>query len=485
MRTLFIPTLALSFALMPACTNGGANDTGADNGTDNGTDTGTHAGSSTVEGRVSDDVSSTARQTGGSGTLAAAVEVQAVVHEGGSTTVIGQADIESDGSYRMDCEPGWDRVVVHALDAQGEVVASAFLGSSGEADETVYVAPMTTETSAEGQVYLRLVVEAENEGWSESDTNYAEVLSRIDAEVAAAIDAYQQSTGDAELVIDAMAEAMIAAQIAQSSWWSSEGSSASHQAAADAMAQATADLNAALHAGDDAETAYDAWADAYTAAWTSIGLDSDAQAEQELIAGLTTRTVIAGLLDGESDASGFIEAWMVETGEREAAHVNTAVLAHVSAMVDDGDVVTECDEAGDTLEEDAAQAQTVADVQAAFDAYAAALVDGSLLSGSILESVIGVGIADSALYLATCEEAASSMESQLWTDLSAHLNAREDVDASLVSGAVLSGWSSFEGDVLATSQSQLGLSQSDELTAAASIMAMASGSYRGTFTDQW
>lgn len=214
----------------------------------------------------------------GEGTVAAATEVHAWVWADGSEQIIGSADVEADGSYMIEAEAGHERVIVQAMDSSDQIIGSVLRVESGADGETVIAAPITSETSVEAEAYIRAIYEAEAEGWSEEDVNMAEVLARIDTQVAASVAAYERAEGDASAIYTAMAEAIIAAHATQRAWLSAEGmTDVSHDMMHDAMADATIQLYETLHADGDAELARDSWLNAMADAWTEAGLSARAR----------------------------------------------------------------------------------------------------------------------------------------------------------------------------------------------------------------
>ncbi|MCA9568344.1 MAG: hypothetical protein KC656_10890, partial [Myxococcales bacterium] len=101
-----------------------------------------------VTGRLTEDGGAQARLAG-SGSLAAAVGVEAhTVGSGGTTTLQGEASIEADGSFIVSIPDDATWVVVYAVDAEGGVVGSVVVEPMPDQDE-VPSSPITTETSAE------------------------------------------------------------------------------------------------------------------------------------------------------------------------------------------------------------------------------------------------------------------------------------------------------------------------------------------------
>ncbi|HZI03474.1 MAG TPA: hypothetical protein VEZ71_05600, partial [Archangium sp.] len=109
-----------------------------------------------VKGRVTDGegtqpqaVVAGAAPLGGSGTVAAATQVRAsTVGTDGKLTVVAEGKLEAQGRYTLEVPAGEERLVLEAVDASGQVVASALLEAAAEGKDAV-APPMDSETSLE------------------------------------------------------------------------------------------------------------------------------------------------------------------------------------------------------------------------------------------------------------------------------------------------------------------------------------------------
>ncbi|MCB9779882.1 MAG: hypothetical protein H6742_15055 [Alphaproteobacteria bacterium] len=508
-HTLSVVT-ALALALT-ACSDGadpkasgdsGPSDDGpGDDGSDGGVDP--QAARSSVSGVV---------------TFDSAVEVRGqAVRDDGTTEHIGMAEVEADGHYQLDLEAETDDVIIVAFDSEGEIVGATLFGTTGAEDEDATALPITGETTVEAMVWLQAMVELSEEhadgGAEDVDTiSMAEIMARIDAEVAAAVTGTGESGEDGyESAIDALAEAMVALHATQAAWIGRAGDDTDFEARDEAMAEATAALAAELTAifdgtsSGDAETATGLW----TEAWAmldvtsgSSGGDDEAtdRAELELLSGLTVRALTSHALgdgagredDGHEDV---IEAMALLSGQLEAQLMGTAMD---EATDDDGayglfglDVLSDLTV---DLVADAEEADSIVELQAAFDAWAEALIsDGSGTSGydSSLDVLLGlvIDVDHDADMMADGYDAAAELEASLQLALAGMASTGGDADSDVISGLMVGLWADFESDVEASVEEtadETGSTASDaELSATADLVIMASGAFRGVYEDTW
>src|SRR4051794_25734650 len=118
-------------------------------------------GSQTQQSHLTTYASGISPGFGGQGSVAAASNVRAQsVGSGGTTSVIAESKVEASGSYSLSIPEGSERVVIEAVDANGQVVASALLDSTAGAENNVrHAPPMTSESSIEAQVFVKMVQE--------------------------------------------------------------------------------------------------------------------------------------------------------------------------------------------------------------------------------------------------------------------------------------------------------------------------------------
>ncbi|MCB9777720.1 MAG: hypothetical protein H6742_04080 [Alphaproteobacteria bacterium] len=486
MRTPFTLTLPLSLTLalgLAACQDDPAK---GDSGMPG--DGGTESRHSTLRGAVSDQSGTQSLTTGGSGAAEAAATVEVWTTVSGAPQMIGESEVDADGRFEVEALADVDDVRVVALDGGGAIVGSVLVGNTGAEGETVTVAPITSETSVEAEIYVRARVEADLEAHEYDAVSMSEVMARVDAEVATAVHGYEESTGDADAALDALAEAMLALHASQRTWAEGEGATLSHAAQDEAMAAATAELYAELYAeatGEgDADAAHEAWSDAWADAWATQGLDLSARTELESVVGLTSRAVLIDLLGGRTEGDAVIEAWILASGRREARRVGANAEAVAEAAFGTALDLSLLTDLGADLEGDAEAASDVSSMSTAFDTYAGALVGADLLDDSLIAAMLGLSAAyDGEGLLSACDGHAADAEAELMTLLSAQ--AGDDLDAEVVGEAAVAAWSDFERDVEAEIVGSGSTATDVQLDATTEIMAQASGSFRGTYTGLW
>lgn len=481
--------LALPLALGAiACKDDGSGGDGM--GDDGMSDSGSAMSTSTVRGAVSDDRGTQALTTGGSGTADAAVSVQVWTTTSLEQEMVGEGSVAADGSFAVETEADVEDVRVVALDEDGDIVGSVLLASTGAKGDIVVVAPITSETSVETEIYVRARIEADTEAHQYDSVSMSEVMARVDADVAAAVHSYEESTGDADAALDAMTEAMLALHASQYAWAEAEGMTLSHAAQDEAMASATGELHAELYAeatGEgDAEAAHEAWMEAWADAWSAQGLDLSARTELESLVGLTSRGVLVDMLGGQADGDAVIEAWILASGRREARRVGASAEAVAEATWATGLDLGLLSDFSTDLTADAESATSVPDMASAFDAYAGALVGADLLDDSLVAVMLGLASTfDGEGLLDACEGHAADAETEFMTFLSTQAGSSSDVDADLTGDAALAAWTDFESDVQSEIMGTGSTASDAQLDATTEIMAQASGSFRGSYTNLW
>lgn len=318
---------------------------------------------------VDDDADPTSRVLGRTGSDAA-TDVRAVhVEDDGTTTLIGEASIEVDGSFVIDVDADEEDVVLDALDADGRIVASAIVAVTAEEGGEVDVGPLTEETSVEAEVLLALRIE----GSSEDEVSTADVQLRIDADIAAAAwdaDDASEVTRDLALALD------VAAGV------TAEAEERGEDAFA-AVVSTEAAFRAALTSSmDDAETRS-------AAIVASARLEAEATADALFESGADLSAELGASLEG-------LAYDLVEDMEeaRDEADVDAAFDAHAEAVFDltlgasgDEDEFDLLSELGIDIEIDlGALFEDAIDAGRGFSADVSADLDAALSDGFLDES---------------------------------------------------------------------------------------------------
>lgn len=163
--------------------------------------------------RVHGTVDRSAAALHGRGTLAAATTAEVITYdEEGTRRVHGAAQVSADGTFAMDASGMTRTFVVEVSDEAGVVIGAVVTTTAAEADDeaTTDAGVVTTETTAEAAVWTSVVV---SHGWDA--TTSREVLARVDARLAASIDAWLDAHDDEDALIEVVGDAMVSAQVAR------------------------------------------------------------------------------------------------------------------------------------------------------------------------------------------------------------------------------------------------------------------------------
>ncbi|MET0405069.1 MAG: hypothetical protein ABW123_21815 [Cystobacter sp.] len=351
-------------------------------------------GSSTtqVKGRVTDGAGTQgqslgvrAMQQGGSGTVAATTKVRASsVGQGGMLTTVAEANIQAQGSYTLEVPAGEERLVLQALDASGQVVASTLLDAAGEADQTT-APPMDGESSLEAGVFAQMVAD----GASAQSVNTVDVRARINTQMAEAA-RQGSSTGDAfRARVKALAEATRAAQQAQVEMYARAGVQTSQERLFQGELAASAALNAALDSGADAAAAYEAFLSGLSTAAEQQGAKAEQQAQGERAAGAAFRATLEARLSTQ-DAQPLVDAAARGSATLEARTSGAALQALVSGA-SAVDAATQRAAAAATRLKTQVSASTTAEATAqAFATYQANVATGADLQATVLGGYLQV-----------------------------------------------------------------------------------------------
>lgn len=407
------------------------------------------------------------------------------VHLAATGELVGEGEIGEDGRYVAMVEAETEAVIVSAFDAAGELRGEVLVAATGEAESTTSAAPMTSETRLEAEVYVAAEAEAsaeaeaEGEGEAES-TAIADLRARIDAEVAAAVDA----APDREEAVRSLSIAILAAQEtearAMATFDPEHSEDFDSRAAVDV--EVLAEVDAMLDSGMSSEDA-DRWLlAAEDAAAAAAEISVEARAEAESSASLALRTTLDAMASLGSSTWAVADASARVAAEHEAHFSSLTAEAIVEASAH-GEAVSEA-----TLE---AQAELEArleaegdreDAAAAWASFEAAVVgsaeallepeemeegeDDSALLGLITDLDV-----DAALDIVSVVEAAADATVMLEAEVEALANTYEpEMSSEEVAESVVEARLAFHSEVYGSVDSA-----SSEL--AADLIVMASGGF--------
>lgn len=436
-------------------------------------------GTSTVSGKVSDQAGSqqqglsSAGEFGGSGTVSMTKTVKAAaLGSDGSVQVIAEAQVDASGRYELDVPSGEHRLILQAVDAQGQVVAQGILEASGNAGEHVTAAPIDTESSVEAAVLVEML----QRGSTETEANAVDLRARINAQVAAEV----KAAADSSAKVRALADATIAAQKTQVESYRQNGKTTTQQALFQAQLQAAAKLNAALDRGDAAAQAYATFHSDLAAALEAEGISEQQRAEAETCGSAAFRATVRARLGGVLGADAVAEAAVRQAAAYEAAASTAAVEATLRASGAADATITQATTAAATLKASLSAATTAAASAQAYAAYSAAITGDASVSGSVLGSYLQVNAVNQTSVeaaLGASAQAAGTLNATLNTTFETALSLTGTVSFTSMASNVVNAYASYKTAVQA--QAAALVTFGTKAGAAVDLMLVAEGSYRG------
>jgi hypothetical protein len=407
---------------------------------------------------------------GGSGTAAAATKVRAqMVGADGTLSVLAEAQVEAGGSYSFNLPEGSERVVVEAVDAEGKVVAAALLDATAEHQGGVRsVAPISSETSLEAQVFVQLV----KEGVAPESVDTVDLRSRIDATLGAQVAAGQADAEATEKRVVALARAVRAAQEAEVRALAEAGTTVTQAQLFEASLAAASRLDASLHGGDT-ELAWQLFFEELREATPE--LDEKEEAEGERAASAAFRATVEVELG--ADSAPVLEAATRSAARVEAYAANAAVHAVLKAAGATQAVLDAAVEAGAALHagiDAAADAEAVAQAYAAWNTEVAAGGSASVL-GSFVEADAGGQLALQTALTATAA-AGATLDVALGAAVETALVTGGSVDVAKLSESMVDAFAAYHAAVRAQAQALSALGA--RAAPAAEVMLVAEGSFR-------
>jgi len=432
-------------------------------------------GDATVRGRVTDDGGNQYTRVGGTGSIETATTVAAyTVADDGSLHAIGAGSVDADGSFAIDVSSGEEAVIVQALSAEGDVVASAVLESTGEPGDTVTCTPMDTESSVEAEVLLDMIASA---GSAEA-VNPIDVRLRVDADTAVAVRAAYEDGGESagDTAIEGLADATLAAQATQLAAWSEMGFETTQQAMFELQMEASQALSEDLYDEHDAEAAWAEFVASISAAVEGEGLSQPEQAECESQAGLAYRLVVDARLDGTL-------AWEAthSAAQTEAAVEAQAIAALFAAADASSATQDEAEQAGADLVTSVHAAASTAALVTAYGDLQGSLIGETSVEGSTLGTWLEVSGASALLVdasLDSCVESASDLETLVTAEVRLILAGLGGVDTRAVAASVVTAWSDHRAAVEAAIAGAGPGIDPAEAQIAADITVLATASFR-------
>lgn len=415
---------------------------------------GTGCGNSVqVKGRVTDSegtqpqaVVAGAAPLGGSGTVAAATQVRAkAMGADGKLTVVAEARLEAQGRYTLDVPAGEERLVLEAVDASGQVVASALLEAAAEGKDAV-APPMDSESSLEAEVFLQMMADK-----SQAETvDMVDVRARINANMAAAARQGASTHEAFRSRVKALADAVRAAQQAELEMYAEAGVQTSQTALFEQELAAAAALNVALDAGGSVEQAYDTFHAEMRAAAERLGAKVEQQAQSERAASASFRATVKARLSAE-DAQPLVDATLRASAGMEARVSGAALSAILSAANAADDVKQQAATASTLLRAQVRTSTSAAAAAQAFSNFEAGVAGSTNVQASVLGRYLGVSTTNQLVVSAAVQAtlaAAATLDTALEAAVSSSVSANA-VDVSLMAQKTADAYQAYAAAVRA------------------------------------
>lgn len=196
--------------------------------------------------------------------------VVGAVQADGSLDVLAEAEVEADGSFRVEDVPAGraDLVVVARSEAGADVGRVLIHGETGSGAE-IEVEPIDASTTVRGRVHAELHASGRSDA-ARTSGELALFLRLDDATADAVVASGTQ--------IQAMADAYAEAQATMTAVLAESGSDLDAEARAELFAGLAADYAASVNAGADAGAAFETYADAALDALVEAGATAEALA---------------------------------------------------------------------------------------------------------------------------------------------------------------------------------------------------------------
>lgn len=434
-------------------------------------------GTARVEGRITDAGGAQARSFGGEGTASAATLVRAsAVAADGSLELLAEAQVNADATYALELPANEHGVVVEAVSASGEVLASAILESTGGPGERAIVTPIDSESSLEAAVYVQMIAR----GAAPGEANPIDLRARITSELALAVRIAHDRGDDVSAVVVALADAVRAAQETEVAMYGRAGTSISQADLFALEVSASAELSAELHGGASADAAYDAFFEALASAAAEAGATAEEQARAEAAASASFRASIEARLSAEGTApmreAALLAAASIEARAQERATLRLMALGEAGA-----DVRSRTAEAAADVRASISAAATADAAASAYAEFAAEIRGEAGVEGSILGAYLGVDLVTGASAQAAVEAsatAAAQLDAAIDVAVAASIAASGAVDTRALAADVAAAYGAYF-DAVAAQQATLAAT-SDEVRArtAVELLIVADGGFR-------
>lgn len=399
-----------------------------------------------IEGRVTG--SSGFSKTNGlnktNGIEGAAVTV-AKVQSNGSLSTVSNASVTTNAEGRFTVETNsvnekYLVVVAQKGTAQWKAVVSA----TANAGSTSHCPPMSDETTAEAEVYARIVADGKSNAVSYSDIQYY-----IDSEVAAEIKGNTTLISQVAVALNAEAEAKAKAYANSYFQISSTSVQTINNAKATAQVQLESSLNAAGESQAAYETAFNSYQQALINAYTSAGVEKSKCAKiieissDEMLRASATLSAQAKLALRKSSAKR--KAYACRRAQEEECDSAGAQPAQKNAVIS----------AGVTLDASINAATSANEIDAAFTSYHDAVVEQLRITLNTHASVI------------------TSVDASINSTVGLRAVLLTSIAAAVSTDAVVNAYVTFYNSVKTLVETELSAATSTQVRAATEVIVLA------------
>ena len=299
------------------------------------------------------------------------------------------------------------RVIVEAVDAEGDALASVIIDQTAPAGETMVAAPIDDETTLEADVLVEIIAH----GTNANETDAADIRTRVNAEMAAAVHA-TDDVGTRGHEVPALSLAVMAAEEAQVMTFARLGMETS-------------------------------------------GADEYAQARAEGAASAAFRATLSATIDANADA----EVTFATDAVRATALLEAKAVADASASILRGAHATQAlvdttVDAGHHLVEKVSAGATLDEISSAYAAFSATVIGEAHASGggsdandSVLDALLHVDASSETTVdaaVATTVNAAASLDALVESAIDAAAETTDDIDVEVIAQAVVDAYASYE-----------------------------------------
>jgi len=358
------------------------------------------------------------------------------------------------------------------VDADGKVLASALLETSGEAGETAVAPPMDSESSLEAEVFLQLV----KDGAQPSSTDTVDLRARLDTRVAAEV---LKGSAEARAAwVKALAQGVRAAQEAELRTYAEAGVQTSQDALFDAELAAAAKLNAALDAGGSAAQAYETFHAELAAAAQRVGAEAHEHAQAESSASAAFRVSLEARLP-EQSAEPLVDAAVRAAASLEARSSGAALTALLKAAGAADATQAQAASAAAQLRTQVDAAGSASAAAQAFAGFSATVATGTSVQATVLGSFLDVNLTNAAgvnLAVQSATTAGAALDSALDITLSTATNSAGVTDMTALATGTAEAYGSFATAL--RSQASVLSAFGSKSTPAMELLIVAEGSFR-------